>query len=421
MESHVIAVARGYGGDARTALELFDAVAASAVLPPLECEMAVANGRGLAGDVLLFYVANGFAGVPLDLDACDWPAFKGWLRNTCGIAQPQYVVEDYTDLNARLEDYWPGMNVLKRARLLPAGVAAADAPREGVPMGGTAKQPICDSCSNALTFNMMVGTRRLFDGVVCRQCGKVQCSRCKGTPAQAPCKWCGGAISPCYDTYLVALARPAPSVPSRAAATPPAAGAGSAKKGFWRSLFGGPGAGSAPAAPAPAARAQAAAPPTAVAAASAAPVPAPASALECTVGSVAVKQSLEYGSHSSRHTMTASPAYRILVADVTVTNSSAEPRRFSSQQFSVVDRQGASVKASFYGVGDTLAESGAVITTESTTNDADGKPVVAYKGKLSTDVSFLEWVLQPHKTYADRLVFVIPATATGAAVRFSGS
>ena len=135
MESHVIAVARGYGGDARTALELFDAVAASAVLPPLECEMAVANGRGLAGDVLLFYVANGFAGVPLDLDACDWPAFKGWLRNTCCIAQPQYVVEDYTDLNARLEDYWPGMNVLKRAR--------DPRHKESVKLRGRANQLVC--------------------------------------------------------------------------------------------------------------------------------------------------------------------------------------------------------------------------------------------------------------------------------------
>ena len=149
-------------------------------------------------------------------------------------------------------------------------------------------------------------------------------------------------------------------------------------------------------------------------------VAAPSSALAFTVRSLEVKQSHEYGSESSRSAITASDTHRILVVEVTFQNTTDRPRRFSSSQFSVLDGKGAVVEASFYGVGDTIAEHGAVIATESKTNDSDGNPIVSYKGKLSTNVSFLEWELRPHKTYEDRLVFVIPAAARGVTVQFKG-
>jgi hypothetical protein len=137
------------------------------------------------------------------------------------------------------------------------------------------------------------------------------------------------------------------------------------------------------------------------------------------VRSLEVKQSHEYGSGSSRKTMAAA-AYRILVADVIVHNRAAQARRFSSQQISLLDANGAAVDASFYGVGNSIAESGAVVSTESKTSDGDGNPVVSYKGKLSTDVSFLEWELHPGKTYEDKLVYLIPAAARGVTLRFAG-
>ncbi len=70
-------------------------------------------------------------------------------------------------------------------------------------------------------------------------------------------------------------------------------------------------------------------------------------------------------------------------------------------------------------MGDTIVESGAVITTQSTTKEADGSLVVSFKGKLSADVSFVEWELQPDKSYAERMVFLISAEAQPAYLTLS--
>jgi hypothetical protein len=45
----------------------------------------------------------------------------------------------------------------------------------------------------------------LYDGVVCTACGKLECTRCKGAPVERPCAWCGGAVSPAYETMLVEM------------------------------------------------------------------------------------------------------------------------------------------------------------------------------------------------------------------------
>lgn len=42
----------------------------------------------------------------------------------------------------------------------------------------------------------------LYSGVVCNQCGKVECTQCKGTPINGPCLWCRGSVSPAYENLV---------------------------------------------------------------------------------------------------------------------------------------------------------------------------------------------------------------------------
>jgi len=66
---------------------------------------------------------------------------------------------------------------------------------------------VCNRCNKALqainmsrggmTFGSSMPT--LYDGVVCNNCKKVECIKCKGTPAEAACSWCGGAVSPAFN------------------------------------------------------------------------------------------------------------------------------------------------------------------------------------------------------------------------------
>ena len=397
-------------------------------------------------------------------------------------------------------------------------------------MVNTAGSPTCSSCGNKLAFVATVGPRQLYSGVVCRSCGKVECSVCKGSPAEAPCKRCGREVSPAYDTYLGAAtgmlsfvivvaggytsdalsawelftaieqSKVAPpfEVEVIVASGPGIAGevlmlyvedgfAGVPARSGWESLVSdalrawllpicdldgpryivepyGPRSHPlegywpqinvakrkrlTPAAPtaapsgspkqaSPAVDAEPPQSPASAAAATPQRPPAPkkswwrrllegegapgptSPALTFAVRSLEVKQSYEYGGTSSRRAVTATDAQRILVADVAVHNTTMRPRRFSSQQIGVCDAKGAAVAASFYGVGDSIAEAGASFTTESTTK-ADGKLLFSYKGRLSTDASFLEWELQPLQTYQGKLVFVIPAGAQDVTVKFSG-
>lgn len=43
----------------------------------------------------------------------------------------------------------------------------------------------------------------LYGGVVCNQCGKVECTNCKGAPMDGPCSWCRGSVSPAYENLLM--------------------------------------------------------------------------------------------------------------------------------------------------------------------------------------------------------------------------
>jgi hypothetical protein len=81
--------------------------------------------------------------------------------------------------------------------------------------------PLCCRCGSVLEVTDVArgaqvfgrALPRLFLGVVCEACGKVECARCKGSPVDAPCSFCGGPVQPAYertpdDAEIPALASP---------------------------------------------------------------------------------------------------------------------------------------------------------------------------------------------------------------------
>ena len=67
----------------------------------------------------------------------------------------------------------------------------------------------CTRCNKLLeTVDMSHGTTTigtlptLYDGVICKKCGKIECTNCKGTPIHKPCSWCKGEVSPAYQNLL---------------------------------------------------------------------------------------------------------------------------------------------------------------------------------------------------------------------------
>lgn len=78
------------------------------------------------------------------------------------------------------------------------------------------KDWICDSCSKELELLdikdgaisvIQTGGRstKLHLGIICKECFKIECNICKGTPSNGPCKWCGGEVTPTYDDFFVRL------------------------------------------------------------------------------------------------------------------------------------------------------------------------------------------------------------------------
>lgn len=41
----------------------------------------------------------------------------------------------------------------------------------------------------------------LYDGVKCTSCGKLECITCKGSPANAPCSFCGKSVEPAFERH----------------------------------------------------------------------------------------------------------------------------------------------------------------------------------------------------------------------------
>jgi hypothetical protein len=75
--------------------------------------------------------------------------------------------------------------------------------------------------------------------------------------------------------------------------------------------------------------------------------------------------------------------------------------------------------ASFYGVGDNIAENGTTISFQTKENEAGEILKVSVSGKLTPSVSFVEWGLAPHKSYQCALVYLIPSSEQNVKIKFS--
>jgi hypothetical protein len=137
------------------------------------------------------------------------------------------------------------------------------------------------------------------------------------------------------------------------------------------------------------------------------------------LNSLELKQSYKYGSDTSESELKVTPAYRILTAGITILNKTEFFMRFSSEQFSIINKSGKKINAYFYGAGNSIAETGKILSIETKITGPDEKPIVTFKGRLHEDVTFLEWVLAPGKKYEDTLVYVIPEGESDLNVQFS--
>jgi len=147
MQSFVTLVAKGYTSDALSAFDLFEAVTGSAEAPPLELDVIVANGPGIAGDVLILYLEDAFAGPFTSSFMSDVAGglLSAWLAANFDVTQPRYIVECYGPRDHPLEGYWPLIKVVKLRRLAPTA-ATGGVPEDRVhdqpaPAGGAETGP----------------------------------------------------------------------------------------------------------------------------------------------------------------------------------------------------------------------------------------------------------------------------------------
>ena len=61
--------------------------------------------------------------------------------------------------------------------------------------------PNCSKCYRSLEKEGS-GPMSMYDGVICTKCKKITCIHCQGSPADAPCKFCGGAVQPAFEMFL---------------------------------------------------------------------------------------------------------------------------------------------------------------------------------------------------------------------------
>jgi hypothetical protein len=140
-----------------------------------------------------------------------------------------------------------------------------------------------------------------------------------------------------------------------------------------------------------------------------------------TLNSISIEQSYQYASNSTQKKITASSDYRFLIAKCTIRNSTNYLIRFSSEQFSILNNSGKKIDAFLYGVGNSVAESGKVISFDTKINGPDGIQIVSFKGKVSPDVSFIEWELSPNRSYEDTIVYLVPVNELDLTLQFFSS
>lgn len=91
--------------------------------------------------------------------------------------------------------------------------------------------PRCAACASTLSGGPLLpregqvmifagGIPYLYNGVVCKECGRVECSACqqrRGAPGDTPCRWCRSAVLPAYAHLIGGFGRSSPT-PAAAAA-----------------------------------------------------------------------------------------------------------------------------------------------------------------------------------------------------------
>ena len=121
MESFVILIAEGYTSKPKNANELFKIISAKAINlpPPFDVEVVVANGQGIRGEVLIFYLEDTFDSCPKRLGSFNFNSdfLQSWLHKIITIDSPDYIIEFHGPRNCKLEDYLPGINIVSRKRL----------------------------------------------------------------------------------------------------------------------------------------------------------------------------------------------------------------------------------------------------------------------------------------------------------------
>jgi len=314
-ESFAIVIAEGYTSNAKKPAELFELIQRGSenISPPFETEMIVANGPGIAGDVLICYFENSFDRVPGNMGSFDFHTEfeQKWLNKIVPVKSPDYIIEYYGPRNYQLQKYWPGINILLNKRLL-AG-------------------------SKELINNNMEDKQAI------QQTDPISVE----TPPEKENESSRKELS--TDTIQEISGYP----------------------------------------------------------------------LAFRLNSLELKQSHKYGSDTSESELKVTPSYRIVVASITIQNKTEFFMRFSSEQFALTDKSGKKINAYLYGAGNSIAETGKIMSTETKVTGPDEKPIVISKGRLHEDVSFLEWILAPEKEYNDTLVYVIPVGESDLNLQFS--
>jgi hypothetical protein len=137
-----------------------------------------------------------------------------------------------------------------------------------------------------------------------------------------------------------------------------------------------------------------------------------------TVTSVQTQQSYKFGYTLEQKTFTAIPGYQLVLISFVISNKTDIRQQFSSERFLLFDKDGKGVTAVFIGVGNEIAETGAIITIDDKISNPDKVEIVTYKGKLNIFGSFIEWSLAPRQAFSDTLVYVVPLTAQGIRCEF---
>ena len=55
-----------------------------------------------------------------------------------------------------------------------------------------------DMSRGTLTFGGPLPT--LYSGVICKSCGRIECTDCKTGSISDPCSWCKGNVVPAYES-----------------------------------------------------------------------------------------------------------------------------------------------------------------------------------------------------------------------------